>query len=147
MIRLRHAGQGRLSSSCHPGLDPGSMNTVPAVGHGERRCSWIPTFVGMTMSVAAALLATPAFAETIAITGGRVVVGDGSEPIDGGTVVIRDGRVVAAGAGVAVPAGASVVDARGKWVTPGIFAITSYAGLVLQSDWIDRCTLAGPGPT
>ena len=76
-----------------------------------------------------ALLATPAFAQTIAITGGTVALGDGSEPIPGGTVVIRDGRVVAAGAGVGVPAGAQVVDASGKWVTPGVVAGFSRLGL------------------
>lgn len=78
----------------------------------------------------AALAAAPVSAQTVAITGGRVVVGDGSAPIDGGTVVIRDGRVVAAGANVAVPAGATVVDATGKWVTPGIVAGFSRVGLV-----------------
>jgi imidazolonepropionase-like amidohydrolase len=65
-----------------------------------------------------------------------VVIGDGSEPIDGGTVVIRDGRVVAAGAGVAVPAGAQVIDASGKWVTPGIVAGFSRIGLV-EVDAVD----------
>jgi imidazolonepropionase-like amidohydrolase len=43
---------------------------------------------------------------------------------------VRDGRVVAAGANVAVPAGAQLVDARGKWVTPGIVAGFSRIGLV-----------------
>jgi imidazolonepropionase-like amidohydrolase len=81
--------------------------------------------------VAAALaLALPAFAQSVAITGGRVVLGDGSPPIDGGTVVINNGRVVAAGAGVAVPAGATVIDAQGRWVTPGIVAGFSRIGLV-----------------
>ncbi len=65
----------------------------------------------------------------MAITGGTVALGDGSAPIQGGTVVIRDGRVVAAGQGVAVPAGAQVVDATGKWVTPGIIAGFSRLGL------------------
>ena len=64
------------------------------------------------------------------------MIGDGSEPIDGGTVVIRDGRVVAAGANVAVPAGATIVDARGKWVTPGIVAGFSRIGLV-EVDAVD----------
>ncbi|HWH17529.1 MAG TPA: amidohydrolase family protein [Allosphingosinicella sp.] len=77
-----------------------------------------------------ALLASAAPAQTIAITGGTVALGDGSEPIQGGTVVIRDGRIVAAGSGVGVPAGAQVVDATGKWVTPGIFAGFSRVGLV-----------------
>ncbi len=79
---------------------------------------------------AAALLASPALAQTVAITGGKVVIGDGSAPIEGGTVVLRDGKVVAAGSGVAVPAGAQVVDASGRWVTPGLFAGFSRLGLV-----------------
>ncbi len=77
-----------------------------------------------------ALMAVPAAAETIAITGGKVVVGDGSAPMDGATVVIRDGRVVAAGTNVAVPADARRIDASGKWVTPGVFAGFSRIGLV-----------------
>ncbi len=80
-------------------------------------------------AAALAAFSTPAFAETIAITGGKVIVGDGSAPIDGGTVVIRDGNIVAAGANVPVPAGARTIDASGKWVTPGIFAGFSRIGL------------------
>jgi len=85
----------------------------------------------------AALAAMPAAAETVAITGGRVVIGDGSAPIDNGTVVIRDGRVVAAGANVPVPAGATSVDAHGKWVTPGLVAGFSRLGLV-EVDAVDE---------
>ncbi|MFC7537570.1 amidohydrolase family protein [Sphingomonas sp. GCM10030256] len=87
----------------------------------------------MIRSALAVLLLTataPVAAQTIAITGGTVALGDGSEPIQGGTVVIRDGRVVAAGAAVAVPGGAQVVDATGKWVTPGMVAGFSRLGLV-----------------
>ncbi|MEM8696930.1 MAG: amidohydrolase family protein [Pseudomonadota bacterium] len=76
------------------------------------------------------LLAVPASAQTLAITGGTVVVGDGSDPIPGGTVVVRNGRVVAAGAGVSVPTGAQVVDATGQWVTPGIVGGFTRLGLV-----------------
>jgi imidazolonepropionase-like amidohydrolase len=82
------------------------------------------------VSAAVTLLAAPVAAQTIAITGGKVVIGDGSPPIEGGTVVVRDGKVVAAGAGVSVPAGAQVVDATGRWVTPGLFAGFSRIGLV-----------------
>src|ERR671917_270922 len=84
--------------------------------------------------IRAALLAllllgtAPAAAQTIAITGGTVGTGDGSEP-SVGTVVIRNGRIVAAGPGVRVPAGATVIDATGKWVTPGIVAGFSRLGL------------------
>ena len=84
----------------------------------------------LLVSATTALLAVPASAQTVAITGGKLVIGDGSAPIEGGTVVLRDGKVVAAGAGVAVPAGAQVVDATGRWVTPGLFAGFSRLGLV-----------------
>src|SRR5690606_42153516 len=76
-----------------------------------------------------ALMAAPVAAETIAITGGKVVAGDGSAPMDGATVVIRDGYVQAVGTNVAIPAGARQIDATGKWVTPGIFAGVSRVGL------------------
>jgi imidazolonepropionase-like amidohydrolase len=76
-----------------------------------------------------AIAAAPLAAQTFAITGGTVALGDGSEPIPGGTVVIQDGRVTAAGIGVPVPPGAEIVDARGKWVTPGIIGGFSRLGL------------------
>lgn len=82
------------------------------------------------LCVAAALVApVPAAAETVAITGGRVYPVSGP-PIEGGTVLIRDGRVAAVGRDVAVPAGARVVDATGKWVTPGLFDSNTQLGLV-----------------
>lgn len=79
---------------------------------------------------AAAFLAgtSPLAAQTVAITNGTLVLGDGSEPISGGTVVMRNGRIVAAGA-VRPPDGAEVIDAKGKWVTPGIVAGFSRLGL------------------
>ena len=86
----------------------------------------------MIRSVIAALLvavASPLAAQTIAITGGTVALGDGSNPIPSGTVVIRNGRITAAGSHVSIPPGAQVVDARGKWVTPGIVAGFSRIGL------------------
>ena len=84
----------------------------------------------IALVASAALPFASASAETVAFTNARVVVGDGSAPVDGGTVVVRDGMVVAAGANVAVPAGARRVDAAGKWITPGIFAGFSRLGLV-----------------
>jgi imidazolonepropionase-like amidohydrolase len=72
--------------------------------------------------------AAPVAAQTIAITGGMVAIGDGGEPVSG-TVVIRNGRIVAAGPNARVPAGATIIDATGKWVTPGIVAGFSRLGL------------------
>lgn len=83
------------------------------------------------LGIASLLLAAaaPVTAQTIAITGGTVALGDGSEPIPGGTVVIRNGRIVGAGENVGIPQGAEMIDARGKWVTPGIVAGFSRLGL------------------
>lgn len=85
----------------------------------------------LLLSAAAALaLASPVAAQTVAITNAKLVIGDGSQPIERGTVVVRDGRVVAAGTNVAVPAGVRVIDAAGKWVSPGIFAGFTRMGIV-----------------
>jgi imidazolonepropionase-like amidohydrolase len=84
----------------------------------------------LLMAAAAMSAAFPAAAQTVAVTNARLVIGDGSAPVEGGTVVVRDGRVVAAGAGVSVPAGVPVVDAGGRWVTPGLFAGFTRMGIV-----------------
>ncbi len=84
----------------------------------------------LLIAAAAMGAAFPAAAQTVAVTNARLVIGDGSAPVEGGTVVVRDGRVVAAGAGVAVPAGVPVIDAGGRWVTPGLFAGFSRVGIV-----------------
>ena len=93
----------------------------------SRRPYW--ACLGIACAFAGSFIGYKANAETIAITGGKVIIGDGSAPIEGGTVVVRDGSVVSAGAGVSVPAGARVIDASGKWVTPGVFAGFSRIGL------------------
>ncbi|MEN3749808.1 amidohydrolase family protein [Sphingomonas sp. HF-S3] len=84
----------------------------------------------LSTAAAAVAIASPALAQDVAITNAKLVIGDGAAPVDGGTVVIRAGRVVAAGQGVAVPAGVRVIDAQGKWVSPGIFAGFSRLGIV-----------------
>lgn len=86
--------------------------------------------IGLLGCAAALALAAPALAQSVAITNARLVIGDGSAPIEGGTVVVRDGRVVAAGRDVRVPAGMRVVDAGGKWVSPGIVAGFTRMGIV-----------------
>jgi len=86
----------------------------------------------MIRAVAAMLLAaaSPAVGQTIAFSGATVALGDGSEPIQNGMVVIQDGRVVAAGdIRMKLPAGTEVIDATGKWITPGIVAGFSRLGL------------------
>ena len=103
--------------------------------------------IGRVLAALLAVVAAPAAAETIAITNGIVAKGDGSEPIQGGTVLIRNGRIVAAGTGVRIPAEAQVIDATGKWVTPGIVGGFSRLGLSevdLSADGSDDTSANGP---
>ncbi len=101
-------------------------SVAPAFGVSRLRS----TRAGLGGALAAALASvSPALAQDVAIINAKLVIGDGSAPIEGGTVVVRGGKVVAAGAGVAVPAGVERVDAEGRWVTPGIVAAFSRVGL------------------
>jgi imidazolonepropionase-like amidohydrolase len=75
-----------------------------------------------------ALAAAPAFAEVVAIRGGRVYPVSGPV-IERGTVVLADGKIAAVGADVAVPEGATVVDATGKHVYPGLIDGLTTLGL------------------
>lgn len=62
------------------------------------------------------------------IRGATVLTGTG-ERIDNGVVVIENGKVAGVGgADVAVPSGATVIDAKGKWVTPGVIDVHSHLG-------------------
>ncbi len=77
----------------------------------------------------AAAVAAPAAAQDIAITGGRVVTNMGPI-VEGATVVLRGGRVLRVDApGVPPPQGARIIDATGRWVTPGLVAGFSQIGL------------------
>jgi dihydroorotase len=56
--------------------------------------------------------------EVVVIQGGRVI--DPASGVDGiRTVVLRDGKVAVVAERVDAPSGAQVVDATGRWVTPG----------------------------
>src|SRR3954449_2508684 len=63
-----------------------------------------------------------------AITGGTVFDGEGQR-FDNGIVILADGKVQAVGGpDTPIPAGATRVDARGKWVTPGVIDVHSHLG-------------------
>src|ERR1043166_4841276 len=78
----------------------------------------------ITTALAASLptFATAAGSQTIAITGATVIDGTGRAPIPDAVVLIRDGRIAALGTAreVAIPASATRIDARGKFLIPGL---------------------------
>jgi len=64
----------------------------------------------------------------VLIQGATVLTGTG-ERLDGADIVIANGRIQSIGKGLAAPDNARVIDAHGKWVTPGIIDIHSHLGV------------------
>jgi imidazolonepropionase-like amidohydrolase len=62
--------------------------------------------------------------------GARLIIGDGSAPIEGGAFVVQNGRVSALGrkGAVAAPAGATRVDLTGKTVMPAMVNLHAHIG-------------------
>jgi len=64
----------------------------------------------------------------VLIQGATVLTGSG-ERLDGADILIANGRIQSIGKGLAPPADATIIDAHGKWVTPGIIDIHSHLGV------------------
>ena len=78
----------------------------------------------------AGVIAGPVGAQekAIVIRGGTVLPVSGPA-IPNGTVVIKGGKIIAVGANVAIPAGAEIIEARGKYVMPGVIDAASNIGI------------------
>ena len=78
-------------------------------------------------------------AGTVVVSGGTLVDGTGREPLHGATIVLRDGRVaeVTAGGVARVPAGTESIDARGKWIVPGLIDVHVH----YHPEWMDALFL------
>lgn len=94
--------------------------------------------------VLTAMLAMPAAAQTIAITGGKVYPVSGP-PIENGTVIITNGRIAAVGVNVPIPAGAQRIDATGKIVTPGFVNSATQLGVQEVSQVNDTRDMSARG--
>jgi len=75
-------------------------------------------------------------ADRIALVGATVLTATGEE-IANGTVLMEDGKIAAVGAALAVPGGYRTVDARGKWVTPGVIDAHSHLGAWAQPESVE----------
>ena len=82
----------------------------------------------LALVFSAATFAQTARPSVVAIRGGTILtVTRGT--IQNGTIVLRDGKIAAiGGAGTDIPSGADVVDAKGRFVTPGIIDAHSHIG-------------------
>ncbi len=61
------------------------------------------------------------------VTNVTVLDGEGGR-IENGAVLFSGGKVVQVGQSITAPAGATVIDGKGKWVTPGVIDIHSHLG-------------------
>jgi imidazolonepropionase-like amidohydrolase len=62
------------------------------------------------------------------IRGATVLTGTGTR-IDNGDVLIVDGKISAIGTQLSAPAGAKIIEANGRWVTPGLIDVHSHLGV------------------
>lgn len=85
------------------------------------------------------VVAHPAAAQgrAVAFQGARLIVGDGSAPIENGTLVIEGGRITAVGPAVAVrvPPGARRVAATGRTIMPALVNAHVHIGYEGYSSW------------
>jgi imidazolonepropionase-like amidohydrolase len=70
----------------------------------------------------------PAQAAPVLIRGATVLTGTGAR-LEDTDIVVADGKITAIGQHLEVPAGARVVEAQGRWVTPGLIDIHSHLGV------------------
>lgn len=71
---------------------------------------------------------TPLPSNATLITNATILDGNGGR-IDGGSILMEGGKIVAVGADVPTPDGVEVIDAGGRWVTPGIIDVHSHLGV------------------
>jgi imidazolonepropionase-like amidohydrolase len=103
------------------------------MGKLTRQVALLSAGLAVSMSVGVAAEPFPSTYEVpvtppLLIRGATILTGTG-ERLDAADLLIVAGRVAAIGQGVSAPAGARIVDARGRWVTPGIIDIHSHLGV------------------
>jgi imidazolonepropionase-like amidohydrolase len=111
-----------------------------------------PTTRQLILCITLLLFATQSLAQSanpgqnatvLVIRGATLIDGSGAPPIADSAVVINRNRITAAGpaAKIRVPRGARVIDARGKWITPGLIDAHVHffqsGGLYTRPDVID----------
>ena len=66
--------------------------------------------------------------QPVLIRNGTVLTGTGTR-LDNADVLLVDGKVQAVGPSLNAPSGARVIDAQGRWVTPGLIDVHSHLGV------------------
>jgi imidazolonepropionase-like amidohydrolase len=128
----RRGGTGGASAEAAAPGAPGALGAPGGGGTGGKEAE--------TEKPPAPLpVAPPPFpaGKPVAITGATILSVSAAGRIENGTVLIRDGRIAALGRDVAVPDGAVVIDARGRFVTPGL--VDTHSHTAVEGN-VNECT-------
>src|SRR5689334_19629912 len=90
------------------------------------------TLVSLLLLVSLALAQSPAAKSTELVIKNATLLTVTHGKIANGSVYVKDGKIAGYGASVNAPASATVIDAGGKYVTPGI--IDSHSHMALRDD-------------
>jgi imidazolonepropionase-like amidohydrolase len=100
------------------------------------------------VAVAACCVAGTASAQDLLIRGARVHTAAAAGTLESADVLVQDGRIAQVGKRLAAPAGATVVEARGRALTPGLFGGLTQIGVEevsLEPSTVDEeLTLTAP---
>ncbi len=81
------------------------------------------------VAAASCLMLGTAGAQDVLIKGARVHTVATAGTLENADVLVQDGRIAAVGTGLEAPAGATVIDAKGRELTPGLFGGLTQLGL------------------
>jgi imidazolonepropionase-like amidohydrolase len=118
------AGTGVKAAPTAPTAPAGTQSTEAAASATSR--SAVPA-IRIVADPYPSTYRAPAHAPTL-LRGATVLTGTG-ERLDGADVLMVDGKIAAVGRALRAPSGANVVDAKGKWITPGIIDVHSHLGV------------------
>lgn len=72
-----------------------------------------------------------------AVINANVLTGTGTK-LENASVLIKDGKISAVGTGIDIPADTKTIDAKGKWLTPGLIDVHSHMGVYSAPDTVNN---------
>jgi len=114
-MRILLLGFGLLLAASCSALRSSRPSPPPAAAREPAREAFPPTYIATS-------------ARPTLIRGGTVLTAAGPR-IENGAVLLRDGKIEAVGRNLNAPAGSLIIDATGKWVTPGLIDSHSHLGV------------------
>lgn len=84
----------------------------------------------LTTALLLSSAASSAFSQDYFISNAKLITNASETPMENADVIIRGGKIAQIGIDLSAPENAEVIEAKGSWVTPGLFAPFSRLGLM-----------------